>query len=148
MEIQSGKSFLMLKLMSPTDISFFDEHQKLINKNGFVWFCRFGKNNLVLRSIVKDGNLLFIKESVKNGNKKYVMEFSDISTTPPSSGYPDYYDQVDKEASLWFKITSIRELPVGFESNFRASSSNNSLESVYRSMCSSFYITSKNSLIL
>ena len=148
MIIESGKTFLMFKIMSPPGISFLDEHQKMISKRGYVWFCRFGRTNLVLKSISKDGNYVFVKESIKNGNKKYVLEFSDISNEAPTSGYPAYYSSVAKEASLWFKVTSITELPDDFESYFCAASSNNSLESVYRSMCSSFYIRSNKALRL
>lgn len=142
MIIEADKTFLMLKIMSPSNISFYNEHQMLINQNGYVWFCRFGKTNVLTQSITRDGNLVFIKESIRNSNKKYVLEFSEVSTEKPDSNYPSYYDLVEKEAALWFKVTTITELPSNFESYFNSASSNNSLEIIYRSMCNSFYIKS------
>ena len=140
--IKKGHSFLMLKISTPTKISFYEEHMKLIKENGFVWFCRFGKSNLVLKSINKYGNLVFVKDSVKNGNKRYLLEFSEISPTPPQTGYPEYYNSVDKYKSLWFKVNSITELDSEiFDSSFHLSSSGGNLSSAYRSMCNSFYIT-------
>ena len=149
MIIESGKTFLMLKITSPFGISFFEEHQKLVQRNGYVWFCRFGRTNLITKSINKDGNIIFIKESKKNGGKKYALEFSEILTEAPASGYPDYYDPIAiNKSNLWFKVTSIIELPDDFESYFHAANSFNSLENVYRSICNTFYITSNKTLCL
>ena len=100
--IKAGQSYLMLKIATPMDFSFEDEHKKIIDKDGYVWFCRFGKGNLKIESISELGNILFVKESVKNGGKRYMMEFSEISSSQPTSGYPDYYNTSDAPKDIWF----------------------------------------------
>lgn len=139
--IEKGKSFLMLKISTPPEFSFYDEHQRKIKENGYVWFCRFGRGNLVTKSINKDGNLIFIKEAKANGGTKYILEFSEVTLNTPASGYPEYYDDVHLNRSIWFKVTSIKILENDFEDSFRLSSSGGTLDGVYRSMCNSFYIT-------
>ena len=140
--IETGNTFLMLKISTPAGVSFYDEHQKIIDNQGYVWFCQFGKCNLLVSSISHDGNYVMVKESIKNGNHKYILQFSEIVTTAPESGFPDYYKQVGRVAPLWFMVTHIYEASDGFESYFRLASSGNSLDAVYRSMCNSFYIQS------
>lgn len=138
--IKRGGQFLMLKISSPAGVSFLEEHQKLISKKQYVWFCRFGKCNLLVNSIGKDGMYLFVKESKKNGGGRYLLEFSEVTSDAPKNGYPEYYDELSAEKSLWFKVTAIHKLSDDFEKHFETSSSGNSLDSVYRSMCNSFYI--------
>ena len=75
MTIQEGNKHLMIKISSPIDISFYDEHIKEIKQNGYVWFCRFGKDNLKTEDIGNNGNVLFIKESKANGNRCYMAEY-------------------------------------------------------------------------
>ena len=96
--IDEGKQFLMLRINTPTDISFIKEHQKLLRSNKSVWFCCFGKKKLKKSLINRDGNYIFVKESIVNGNNKYLLEISEISTVSPSDGYPIYYSK--KQRSL------------------------------------------------
>ncbi len=138
--IDEGKQFLMLRINTPTDISFIKEHQKLLRSNKSVWFCCFGKKKLKKSLINRDGNYIFVKESIVNGNNKYLLEISEISTVSPSDGYPIYYDQINAIKPLWFKIVKIHNLPPDFESNFELASTKRPVETIYKSMCTSFYI--------
>ena len=138
--IEAGLEFLMIKISTIDGFSFYEEHQKLIDKNGYVWFCRFGKCNLLISSITKNGNLIFVRDTIKNGGKKYALYFSEVSSTIPDNNYPDYYKTINKEKPLWFKVTSIVELPDNLNSYLCVASSGNSLDHVYKSMCTSFYV--------
>lgn len=149
MLIPAGNVFPMFKISSPQDISFYDEHQKLIKKNGFVWFCRFGKTKISLKT--NEGlKIFFVKESAshRDKNKKYLLQFTEISTEPVTSGYPAYYNSVDKKAILWMKVTSIIELQQDFENYFQSASSDVPLQKIYRSMCTSFFIKAKADLTI
>ena len=73
----------MLKIMPPPDISFYKEHQKIIDESEYVLFCWFGKTNILTSAISRDGNLFFVKETIKNGNKNYVMNFLEIKEEKP-----------------------------------------------------------------
>lgn len=139
--IEKNKTFLMLKILTPPTISFYEEHKKIIDAEGFVWFCRFGKNNLRIDSITKDDNIIFIKESIKNGNHRYLLHISDITTNAPTANYPLYYNDIKSQQAIWFKVTSIIKLDTNFE-NFFLTINGGPLSNVYRSMCNSFYIKS------
>lgn len=137
--IEKDQSFLMIKIFSPPEVSFYEEHKKLIDEKGYVWFCRFGKGGLKTDSISKDGQIIFIKESVTNGGSRFMLKFSELSLDEPVEGYPEYYKDIHINRSIWFKVTDIIRLDSTFEESF---STNNGgpLENVYRSMCNSFYI--------
>ena len=139
--IEKNKTFLMLKIFTPPNISFYEEHQKILNTEGYVWFCRFGKSNLRIDAITQDDNIIFIKESIRNGNHRYLLHISDITTLAPTTNYPLYYNDIKSEQSIWFKVTSIVKLDDNFESSF-LTINDGPLSNVYRSMCNSFYIKS------
>ena len=63
--VEAGLEFLMIKISTIDDVSFFEEHQNIIDKNGYVWFCRFGKCNLRISSITKNGNLILGQSNIR-----------------------------------------------------------------------------------
>ena len=67
MEIKKGATFLMFKINTPNGIDFLKEHKKILDANGEVWLCRFGKTNVVLSKITADGNYVFGKRKVHSG---------------------------------------------------------------------------------
>lgn len=149
MEIIKGSSFLMLKISSNPNIDFYKEHKSIIDNIGFVWFCRFGKPNLLTSSITKSGNLIFIKDSKKNNNNTYMAQFNSITTEIPLRNFPKYYNSIDKPMGLWFKLDNLVRIEHDkINSNFILSSSGGDLTRAYRSMCNSFYITNTKDIVL
>ena len=149
MEIKKGATFLMFKINTPNGIDFLKEHKKILDANGEVWLCRFGKTNVVLSKITADGNYVFVKDSAKNDNRIYIGTVSSISKTQPLNNYPTYYDQINLARPLWFNLSDLCEVRSDFVmKNFRTKSSNASLEGVFRSMCNSFYIECISNVIL
>lgn len=143
MQIKKGTSFLMLKINTPLEVDFLFEHKAILEQKGEVWFCRFGKTNVVKSRITEEGNYVFLKDSAKNHNRVYVGTIVEISTSAPSENYPLYYNQIEREQALWFRLCEIKEVnPEKVLQYFRSKSSNAHLSSVYRSMCQSFYIIS------
>lgn len=65
--IEKNKTFLMLKIFTPPNISFYEEHQKILNTEGYVWFCRFGKSNLRIDAITQDDILFLSKNPLETG---------------------------------------------------------------------------------
>ena len=43
MDLKKDSSYLLIKINTPENINFLEEHSNIIEKNGYVWFCRFGK---------------------------------------------------------------------------------------------------------
>lgn len=149
MEIKENTVFLMLKINTPPGIDFLLEHKVILEKNGEVWFCRFGKTNVIESRIIADGNYIFFKDSAKNDNKIYMGIISEISKTEPTKNFPAYYDQIKLGRPLWFRLCEIKEvIPDLIFNNFRTKSSNATLAGVYRSMCQSFYIQCISDVII
>lgn len=149
MEFKENTAFLMLKINTPPDIDFLKEHKSILDKYGEVWFCRFGKSNVIKSKITEDGSFVFFKDSAKNNNRIYVGNISAISVNSPLSNYPEYYQQIHMEQAFWLRLIDIDEVdPSQVMDNFRIKSSNASLDGVYRSMCNSFYIKCVSNVIL
>lgn len=145
LNVNRGDSFLLVKISTDLKYDFYKEHMQIIDDKGYVWFCRFGKTNLLISSISNSGNYIFIRDSKKNDNRTYVAKFSTIIRGVPNDNvYPKYYDDVQKEKNLWFQFTELKEInPDIVDATFRLYSSGNDLSSAYKSMCSNFYILSK-----
>lgn len=112
-----------------------------------MWFCRLGKTNLKINSILNDSGLIFIRDSKRNGGKFYVAFVSDISRAAPKTCFPKYYDLICKDKALWFKINSIKEIDGKIINKcFSSSSSGRTVDEACRSMCSAFYITANRTI--
>ena len=141
MLFKENTSFLMLKINTPPNIDFLAEHKDIIKRTGDVWFCRFGKANIITSKITQHRNIIFLKDSKQNNERVYMGTISKISWDFPSENYPLYYNKLNLKPSLWFCFTDIKEVnPNLILNNFRTTSSNASLTGIYRSMCNSFYI--------
>ena len=142
MNIKKDDELLLLKINTPFEIDFYSEHNKIIEQKGHVWICKFGKTNLLF-SKLSSSKRIILKDTKKNNNSAYIVEYDEVSITDPKKDYPAYYNKVDVIKSLWFKVTSIHKIDYNeLIDNFLTVSSDSSLEGVFRSMCNSFYIKS------
>lgn len=147
MEIKCNDTFLTLKINTPKNINFFEEHKKIIDSNGYVWLCKFGKTQL-LTSKINSNKYIFLKDTRQNNDNTYLVEFENATYDTPENNFPNYYNEIDVvHKSLWFKITNI--IPIDYKfliDNFVSTSTQANLENVFKSMCNSFYITAINNL--
>lgn len=147
MDLKKGSSYLLIKINTPDNINFLKEHTNIIENNGYVWFCRFGKSNILPEKIHSSNNYIFLKDSKKNKDKIYIAKYEKISPTPQDSSFPKYYSEILLEHSLWFKLVQLEEFDYNYlTTNFVTKSTNSELKNVFRSMCSSFYITCNKDL--
>ena len=147
MDLKKDSSYLLIKINTPENINFLKEHSNILEKNGYVWFCRFGKSNVLPEKICSCNNYIFLKDSKKNNDKIYIAKYEKISSSPQSSLFPKYYSEISLEHSLWFKLVQLQEFDYNFLiNNFVTKSTNSELKNVFRSMCSSFYITCNKDL--
>ena len=65
--IEKNKTFLMLKIFTPPNISFYEEHQKILNTEGYVWFCRLEKVIFELTQLRKMIILFLSKNPLETG---------------------------------------------------------------------------------
>lgn len=147
MDLKKDSSYLLIKINTPENINFLKEHLNILEKNGYVWFCRFGKNNVLPEKINSYNNYIFLKDSKKNNDKIYIAKYEKFSFSPPSLLFPKYYNGISLERSLWFKLVELHEFDYNILiKNFVTKSTSSKLTNVFGSMCSSFYITCNNNL--
>ena len=65
MNLKKGSSYLLIKINTPGNIDFLKEHFDIISRNNYVWFCRFGKSNVLIKKIDSQDNYIFLKDSKK-----------------------------------------------------------------------------------
>lgn len=89
------------------------EHLKVIEKNGYVWYGKFGAtlSDKTKKEILNQEEQKILL--IRSGRfERYWAYISDISRTIPEKGeYPDYYADFVTKIHAWFKVTGIMEAP-------------------------------------
>lgn len=87
------------------------EHQKMIVKNGYVWFGKFGNpisNNVIEQWKQEDEQkILLIKSATMERYWANVIGYQ--RELPTKSKIPSYYRDKADEVKCWFKIDKIEE---------------------------------------
>lgn len=98
---------------------FIDEHIKVLNDKGFVWMMKIGKRTNVdkINEILRQGGYLVLKSPVRDGEKYYLAQFTEVKECEPDEEYaPEYYSDIYQDELLnggtlqIFKIKRIEEL--------------------------------------
>lgn len=143
MKFQYNGIYPLIKIKTPPEINFFSAHKRCIDENGFVWFCRFGKNNMKIVSLEACKHLLLIKESgIKKGGV-YIAEYVELATelNDSETSIPAYYEDLQQSPSFWIKLISLVPLDFDvFTTSFVVNSSNGSVENILRSMCPASFL--------
>ncbi len=88
-------------------------HQEMINKNGFVWYGKFGNavSDNIIKTIFKEKEpkLLLIKSGTP---ERYWAYIEKAQRQAPESRYvPEYYRDMMNKVKCWFKIIKIEKAP-------------------------------------
>lgn len=139
MIIKKDSRFLFIKLLDYKEYNFVEEHQKVINKEGYVWVLKLGRKiNKKMMEELKDfnGDIIF-KSSKRNGNKYYYCHVVNEAKVNKNPLVPQYYlELLDYEGYTlddalengdWFKIDSIKEIPDNMIKNIKSIRSGNDL---------------------
>ena len=117
-------------------------HQTMINKNGYVWYGKFGApvskkvSSVILES---DNPKILLIQSGRS--KRYWAYIDDIQWEKPRSGsYPSYYEQAINRFKTWFRVIKIEEAPSDIMANCYVASSGASLAHASRSSMSPYFI--------
>ncbi len=142
MEINNGDICPLIKVKSPVGIDFYTEHKRVIESYGYVWFCRFGKNNMKRETLEKYSPFIIIKESGVKYGGVFLAAYSEISVdTMHQKMMPLYYKEIEQRPSLWFKVTQIEQIDYSaLLSCFIGNASGGNIERIMKSMCPAFYI--------
>lgn len=149
MQFIKDNKYIMFKISSPLEVDFFESHKKLIEKNGYVWFCRFGKNNMKISSMSECEPIIFIKEAKKNNDGFYIANCIEIKEDIfDNEVFPEYYNELSLKKACWLKITSLEKADMSFVLDKFLSSSGGAITGVLKSMCTAFYMNCKESFEL
>ena len=109
-------------------------HQLLIDKNGFVWYGKFG--NKISKDIIyeqletSDPKILLIKSG---GVERYWLHFSEFQESKPNAtDIPEYYRDNCDEIKCWFKVTRFEKTEKDILSKCFVLSSGDCLSNVSR----------------
>lgn len=129
-----------------------EEHKKIIDKNGYCWFGKVGKQkpSKKLCDIVLNNERPMI--FLHSAKKSFICDVETIVFDKPDDNvYPPYYNDIlfDKNnyPSAYFKIKSCYEIEKNVLDNFIVSSSRNFLpSSLHSSMNSIFLVECSNNI--
>lgn len=147
LEFQSDVVYPFIKIMTPPEIDFFNEHKTILDKKGYVWFCRFGKNNMKIKSLENCGNILLIKDSEKNGGNVYIANYDIVKEGNFSinNDYPTYYNDILQSKGLWIRLLSITQYSKEeLNANFVINASGNKVANILKSMCPATFLRYKH----
>lgn len=142
-EIQENGIYPLIKISTPEGVDFLAEHLQIINEHGYVWFCRFGKNNMKIQSLRDSNHILILKDIKRNGGKVYLAEFDKVEQSPNVTDevVPKYYRDITKQIGVWIRINQIKEIPQNIlERSFVINNSNGSVAGILRSMCPATFL--------
>ena len=118
------------------------EHQKCIEKSGFVWYGKLGStvSQKVAAEILQNKcpKILLIHSGKSNRYWAYIEAIS--NETPPAEEIPEYYRNNAKNFKTWFRLIHIEVAPRDVLSHCRVASSGRPLSEVSRSSMSPYFI--------
>lgn len=117
-------------------------HKKAIEKNGFVWYGKFGSPvSAKVASTILENDEPRILLILSGKNKRYWAYVTDIQWEKPSDGsYPAYYEQAIDRFKTWFKVIRIEVATADIMSKCHVASSGAPLAHASRSSMSPYFI--------
>lgn len=122
------------------------EHEKLIERLGFVWYGKFGarvseKARAEILS-ADDKRVLLIHSGT---SKRYWLHVDNISyETPELSGVPEYYRDKAETVRTWFRVKRIEKADRNVMAKCTVASSGSPLSAVSRHSMSPYFIIDYN----
>ena len=121
------------------------EHEKLINKNGFVWYGKFGNkvSQQVINDVLEKGTakVLFIKSGRED---IYYANVDKIQYNMPEEKYiPKYYSDSYDRVSVWFRITEFKKTDYDVVKDYYVISSDKRLDIASKHSMNSCFIVEK-----
>ncbi len=118
------------------------EHQKLIDRNGYVFWGKLGsrvsKRNRELILAEQTPRILLIHSG---GTQRYWAQIEDILfETPSYSDFPNYYHSLADRFKTWFKVVKIEDAPKNILSQCYVVSSGVLLGTVSKHSMSPYYV--------
>ena len=118
------------------------EHQKLLDKNGYVYYGKMGTpisdKNIDMLMEQDEVKVLLIQSG--KANRYWVTVDEIVKQRPPIDTFPSYYDDILDRFATWFRIIKIETAPKGIMSKCKVVSSGAVLSDASKHSMSSFFI--------
>ena len=114
MSIKPNTDIFVLRFADKEKMNTIEEHLKLLNSNGHVWFGKIGITPLksYLDTQLKNGKMFIL---LTKPGKYYIAECDKFSFEKPNEDYyPQYYREgkfINFKFSSWYRLTKIKEVP-------------------------------------
>lgn len=122
MIIKANIPILVIRYSQINNISFIEEHEKIINENRFTWMLKTGKKipDSSLDKVKDNGGFIILKAPKGVGGKFYVAHVLECNNGMPKSEYiyPNYYNNITSDFlaepldGTWFKVEKLEQLPL------------------------------------
>lgn len=118
------------------------EHQKLIDKNGYVYYGKMGTpiSDKNIKMLIKQDEvkILLIHSGKTDRYWAYVDKI--IKIKPDFSEFPEYYHDISDNFKTWFKVVRIEEAPKNVMSQCKVVSSGATLGEASKHSMSPYFI--------
>ena len=159
MVLSCGEELLVIRYNDIPGVNFIEEHKRIINKEGFVWLGKMGKipKKSYVESLIKDKQGYIL---IKLKNNYYICVFNAFKMNiDEHDAYPNYYrmEFLDNcyftnrtiNYTMFFKVSSIREVSYDILKKIVVTSSGNTLNIVLKkSMASIFKVNVKSEITI
>ena len=120
-------------------------HKETLETFGYCWFGKLGTipSKKSIDSVLNEDEPAIILYS---RNEAYLCSFSEVCTTEPQEGFPDYYREClfnkNNFPSIYFKLKTIEPFDIQELNNFYViSSGNTAISTLMRSMTSFIFVS-------
>lgn len=118
------------------------EHQKLIDKNGYVYYGKMGNpvadKNINILMKQNEIPLLLIHSGRTDRYWAYVDKI--VKERPNFDEFPEYYHDIAEKFKTWFRIRKIEEAPKNVMSQCKVASSGATLGEASKHSMSPYFI--------
>lgn len=91
MIFKEKQRYVLIRINTPKEIHFIEEHQKIIDEFGHVYFYKVGRPENLIR-MLPEQHLIILRDTKSSHNKTYICEIDGYSQSTPTKAFPHYYN--------------------------------------------------------
>lgn len=93
---------ILIKISSPSEINFYEEHKKIIESYGYVDFAKIGKTSF--NTVNFEDNSIIIIDNKAHNNQAMIANWEESSGNKIA---PKYYKDLLIDKAKWLRFTSL-----------------------------------------
>ena len=118
------------------------EHQKLIDKNGYVYYGKMGNpfSDKNIKMLMEQGEAKVLLIHSGKTERYWATVDKITKVQPPYNDFPEYYHDIADKFKTWFRIIKIEEAPKDVMSKCKVASSGSTLGEASKHSMSPYFI--------